>query len=155
MLEKAMDLAIQSALEGVKNNEGGPFGAAIVGNNQIISVAHNTVLKDSDPTCHAEINAIRLACQHLKRHELSDCQIVTTVEPCPMCLTAIYWARIQKIYIGAQRGVAQKYGFDDVHFYEEVARPLEQRKVVCETLALDAQVEAVFKEWQALDRTLY
>lgn len=155
MLEKAMHLAIQSAIEGINNNDGGPFGAAIVRDNQIIAVAHNTVLKDNDPTCHAEINAIRLACQHLKRHELSDCQIVTTMEPCPMCLTAIYWARIQKIYIGAQRQVAQKYGFDDVHFYEEIARPLEQRKVICETLTLGTQVEEVFKEWQALNRDLY
>ena len=120
MLEHAMQLAIQSSLEGIKNNEGGPFGAAIVRNNQVISVAHNTVLKDGDPTCHAEMNAIRLACKHLGDHVLSGCEIYSTVEPCPMCLSAIYWARIDKIYVGAPKAIAEKYGFDDVLFYQEI-----------------------------------
>lgn len=155
MLERAMHLAIQSSLEGIKNNEGGPFGAAIVCNNQVISVAHNTVLKEGDPTCHAEMNAIRLACKQLKRYELSDCQIYTTVEPCPMCLSAIYWARIQKIYIGAQKSIAEKYGFDDVYFYHEINQPFEARKIPCELLSLNTQVETVFKQWKDLNRVVY
>lgn len=155
MLEKAMQLAIQSSREGIKNNEGGPFGAAIVFNNQVISVAHNTVLKDSDPTCHAEMNAIRLACKQLKTHILSECEIYTTVEPCPMCLAAIYWARIRKIYVGAEKTIAAKYGFDDVVFYQQLNQSVAQRSIPCQMMSLDVDVEPVFKEWQSLNRVIY
>lgn len=155
MLEQAMHLAIQSALEGVKNNEGGPFGAAIVYNDQVIAVAHNTVLKENDPTCHAEMNAIRLASSHLKSYDLSDCELYTTVEPCPMCLSAIYWGRIKKLYVGAPKDIAEQYGFDDVRFYEQIAKKSENRSIPCEMIACEDQVKQVFDEWRALNRALY
>lgn len=155
MLDEAMQLAIQSSREGIQNNEGGPFGAAIVLNDKVISVAHNTVLKDSDPTCHAEINAIRLACKELKTHVLSECELYTTVEPCPMCLAAIYWSRIKKIYVGADKTIAAKYGFDDVLFYEQLAQSVENRDIPCQMMSLNAEVEPVFEEWQDLNRAIY
>ena len=155
MLNRAMELAIQSSLEGVKDNEGGPFGAAIVYRNQVIAVAHNTVLKNHDPTCHAEMNAIRLASQHLQTHMLEGCEIYSTVEPCPMCMSAIYWARISKIFVGAPKEIAEKYGFDDVAFYNELHKSPAEREIPCEGMAMDKQVEQVFKTWQSLNRVLY
>ena len=155
MLESAMQLAIQSARQGVKENDGGPFGAVIVRNNQVISVAHNTVLKDHDPTCHAEMNAIRKACKHLNTHILKDCELYTTTECCPMCFSAIYWARIPKIYIGTPKSIAAQYDFDDVLIYEELAKPLEKRLISCQTGIMMEEVESVFKEWKALERVLY
>lgn len=155
MLAEAMELAIQSALIGVENDEGGPFGAAIVHRQNIIAVTHNTVLKDRDPTCHAEMNAIRLACKQLGQHILDECEIYTTAEPCPMCLSAIYWARIKKIYFAASKKMAKAYGFDDVLFYEEMNLPEKNRKTPCEIMSLDNKVESVFKRWKNLNRTLY
>ncbi len=98
--KKWMRLAIRSAQAGIRRAEGGPFGAAIVRGNQMIAVAHNTVLKDHDATCHAEVNAIRIASKKLKRFDLSDCVIYSTTEPCPMCFSAIHWARIAKVIFG-------------------------------------------------------
>lgn len=155
MLDSAMQQAIQSALQGVKANDGGPFGAAVVKDNQIISVAHNTVLVDKDPTCHAEVNAIRMACKALDTHILSDCELYTTVEPCPMCLSAIYWARIKKIYAAAQKTVAAKYGFDDVFIYKEFDLSPEARSIPCVHTQQCSESEEVFKQWKDLERSLY
>jgi len=155
MLDSAMQQAIQSALQGVKSNDGGPFGAAIVKDNQIISVAHNTVLVDKDPTCHAEVNAIRMACKVLDTHILSGCELYTTVEPCPMCLSAIYWARIEKVYAAAQKTVAAQYGFDDVFIYEELDLSPEARSIPCTHTQQCSESEAVFKQWKDLERSLY
>lgn len=154
-LEKAMQLAIESAKEGIKQNHGGPFGAAIVHQNQIIAVAHNTVLRDHDPTCHAEVNAIRLACKHLNTHILAGCDIYTTVEPCPMCLSAIYWSRLDKIFVGADKSIAAKYGFDDVVFYQELQQPEANRKIACERMVYHSEVESVFQQWRDLNRSIY
>jgi tRNA(Arg) A34 adenosine deaminase TadA len=153
--EEAMRLAIQSALEGVQADEGGPFGACVVKNNQVISVAHNTVLKDNDPTCHAEMNAIRQAAKALGTYDLSDCEIYSNVEPCPMCLTAIYWARIKGIYAAAHQPLAARYGFDDQVFFKEVRKSVEERSIPCQTGILTAECEAVFEEWLKLKRRLY
>eukprot|EP00397_Hematodinium_sp_SG-2012_P041193 GEMP01045315.1.p1 GENE.GEMP01045315.1~~GEMP01045315.1.p1 ORF type:complete len:178 (+),score=37.79 GEMP01045315.1:649-1182(+) len=116
-----MHIACIDAMSGVEQDHGGPFGAMVRRNGRTIAVAHNTVLADSDPTCHAEMNAIRDACQRLQTHDLSDCELYTSCEPCPMCLGGIMWSRINTIYIAADRLTAAKYGFDDKVFYDEVA----------------------------------
>ena len=153
--EKSMQLAIQSARMGIQAKEGGPFGACVVKGDKVLSVAHNTVLKDNDPTCHAEMNAIRQAAKALNSFDLSGCEIYSTVEPCPMCLTAIYWARIDKIIVAASSEFAAKYGWDDKEFYQQVKTPMELRKVPCEMGLLEDESESVFKEWQALGGKLY
>ncbi|MFI4938064.1 MAG: nucleoside deaminase [Candidatus Berkiellales bacterium] len=153
--EQAMQLAIQSARLGVKENHGGPFGACIVKDNRVIAVAHNTVIKDGDPTCHAEINSIRLATKELGTHILSGCDIYTTAEPCPMCLAAIYWARIDKIYVSVDRTVAARFGFDDHFFYEQIQKESKDRLVPSQSGILAQESEAVFQQWQDLERELY
>jgi len=115
-----MQAACASALTGVTLKHGGPFGACVVRNGIFISMAHNTVLMDKDPTCHAEMNAIRYACDALGTHDLSDCELYTTCEPCPMCLGACSWSRIKKIYTGVDRFTAAQFGFDDKVFYDEL-----------------------------------
>jgi guanine deaminase len=118
--EAFMTAAAMSARAGVRLQHGGPFGCSIVRNGVIISCAHNMVLARGDPCCHAEMNAIQQACQALGSHDLSDCDLFTTCEPCPMCWGAVQWARVQKAYIGVNRHTAAKYGFDDKVFYDEV-----------------------------------
>ena len=110
--------ARKEAIKGVKKGQGGPFGAVIVKNNKIIAKAHNTVVSGNDPTAHAEMNAIRKAAKKLKTCNLSDCELYSSCEPCPMCFSAIYWARIKKVYYVATRNDAAKAGFDDANFYE-------------------------------------
>lgn len=154
-LTHPMHLAIESALAGIKEKEGGPFGACIVRNNEVIAVAHNTVLRDCDPTCHAEMNAIRLATQKLNTIELKDCDIYSTAEPCPMCLAAIYWARINKIYVSVDKSVAAKYGFDDDFFYQQIGMPHDKRHVPCEMGMLKEESEEVFQSWQKMGGRIY
>jgi guanine deaminase len=112
-----MSLAIKEAMKGVKAGHGGPFGAVIVRKRKIISHAHNMVVKLNDPTAHAEVLAIRIACEKLKRFSLHDCDIYSTCEPCPMCFSAIQWARIPNLFYGATRSDAEKIGFDDKLLY--------------------------------------
>mmetsp|Transcript_13857 Transcript_13857/g.23892 ORF Transcript_13857/g.23892 Transcript_13857/m.23892 type:complete len:402 (-) Transcript_13857:770-1975(-) len=116
-----MQAAAASAMAGVALKQGGPFGACVVRNGIIISCAHNTVLSDRDPTCHAEMNAIRDACRALDTHDLSDCELFTTCEPCPQCLGAIQWSRLKKTYTGVDRFTAAEFGFDDKVFYDEIS----------------------------------
>ena len=125
----AMKAAMEAALNGINNNEGGPFGAVIVQNGQIIATGNNQVILTNDPTAHAEIVAIRRATQKLNNFILNDCEIYTTCEPCPMCLSAIYWARLTKISYGATRQDAAAIGFDDEFLYTELTKPLEERKI--------------------------
>jgi len=115
-----MNSAACSALAGVRLEHGGPFGATIVRGGVIISCAHNMVLHRGDPTCHAEMNAIKQACEALGTHDLSDCDLYTSCEPCPMCWGAVQWARLPRVCIGVDRHTAAKYGFDDKVFYDEV-----------------------------------
>ncbi len=150
-----MQLAIESALVGIKDNDGGPFGACIVKENQVIAVAHNTVLKENDPTCHAEMNAIRLAAKTLGTYVLSGCELYTTVDPCPMCLAAIYWARIDKIIAGCENIIAARYGFDDDAFHQEIKKTPNERAITTEIGMLAKESEEVFKVWQKLGRKLY
>ncbi len=112
--KKWMTLAIGSARRGMKKSDGGPFGAVIVRGDGLIAVAHNTVLKNHDATCHAEVNAIRLASRKLKRFDLSDCVIYSTTEPCPMCFSAIHWARLRQVIFGTSIADVQKRGFHEL-----------------------------------------
>ena len=116
--EQIMNLAIEKARNNMNNNLGGPFGAALTKNGELICVTSNTVLDSHDPTCHAEINAIREACQILKTHDLSDCELYATGYPCPMCLGAIIWANIKTVYYGSNLEDANAIGFRDNVFYE-------------------------------------
>ncbi len=117
-MNEMMKVAIKEAKEGIQKDDGGPFGAVIVKDGKIISSAHNEVLKSSDPTAHAEILAIQKASRVLKRFDLSDCELYTTSKPCPMCLGAIFWARIKKVYYGTSEDEVASIGFDDKRFYE-------------------------------------
>jgi len=112
-MNKHMKLAIGEAFKGIRKKEGGPFGAVIVKNGKIIAKGHNEVLKNNDPTSHGEIVTIRKAGKKLKTFDLSDCELYTSCYPCPMCLAAIYWARIKKVYYGCSEKDAEKLWFDD------------------------------------------
>jgi len=117
-MNKWMKIAYDEATEGMLSNEGGPFGAVIIKESKIIASAHNEVLKTKDSTAHAEMNAIRKACKVLDSFDLSGCVLYTTCQPCPMCLGAIFWARIRTVYYGATQDDAARGGFDDRRFYE-------------------------------------
>jgi tRNA(Arg) A34 adenosine deaminase TadA len=124
-----MKKAIKVAFDGMKNNKGGPFGAIIVLNDKIIARASNQVTSKNDPTAHAEIQAIRLACKKLQTFDLSQAILFTTCEPCPMCLGAIYWSRISSVYYGCTQLDAQNIDFDDAFIYQEIEKPIHQRKI--------------------------
>ncbi len=150
-----MQLAIASARAGMEAGEGGPFGACVACEGKAIATAHNTVLRDQDATCHAEINAIRAASRSLGTHILDKCVLYTTSEPCPMCLAAVYWARIPKIVVGIPREWAARYGFDDALFYEELALPFSKRTLITEMGCLEDQCGALFADWQTRNGQIY
>lgn len=112
-------MAISEAKKGIRNGHGGPFGAVIVKNDEVIAKGHNQVVKNNDPTCHGEIMAIHKACKKLGTFDLSGCEIYTTGEPCPMCMAAILWANIEKIYYGCNILDTEEIGFRDKKFYEQ------------------------------------
>jgi len=141
LMRKAIQLSINNVDEG-----GGPFGAIIVRNGEIISEAANSVTNDNDPTAHAEVNAIRLASKTLKTFDLSDCEIYTSCEPCPMCLGAIYWSGIKTVYYGNNKVDAASINFDDKFIYEELDLPIEKRKVKFRQL-LPKEAKAAFIKW--------
>ncbi|MFO8063978.1 MAG: nucleoside deaminase [Spirochaetia bacterium] len=128
-MNRFMEAAIAEAQTAVTHGQGGPFGAVIVHEGRIVGRGHNTVVAANDPTAHAEINAIREASTFLGRFELSDCEIYTTCEPCPMCYGAVYWARISTIYRGATAEDAAAFGFDDEAVYEDIVRRPSERKI--------------------------
>jgi guanine deaminase len=142
-----MEVACASALTGVTLMHGGPFGACVVRNGIFVSVAHNTVLMDSDPTCHAEMNAIRYACAALSTHDLSDCELFTTCEPCPMCLGACSWSRIRKIYTGVDRFTAAQFGFDDKVFYDELEAVRDVRALLFSWVAVCLGLPGLLAGW--------
>jgi tRNA(Arg) A34 adenosine deaminase TadA len=155
MKEKFMRAAISLSLQKMRQNHGGPFGAVIVRKNKIIGRGWNKVTSAHDPTAHAEITAIRAACAKLKTFELSDCEIYTSCEPCPMCLAAIYWARLRKVYYANTRKDASAIQFDDDFLYHEVALPVARRKIPMKQL-LRSEALKVFAEWKNKpDKTLY
>ena len=138
--------AIELSMISVKTN-GGPFGCVIVKNNQIIAEGSNEVTKTNDPTAHAEIVTIRKACNELKNFHLKGAEIYTSCEPCPMCLSAIYWSHIDKIYFGNTRIEAAKIGFDDNFIYDELLMDLAKRKIPSQQLNQNEAIKA-FQEWE-------
>ena len=115
-----MAIACNEARKGIEQGHGGPFGCVIVKNGKIVGKGHNRVLVDNDPTAHGEITAIRDACRNLNTHDLSGCDLYTTGEPCPMCMAAIMWARIQNVYYGKSLEENSALGFDDRPMYDEL-----------------------------------
>lgn len=144
--EKFLEMAITLASKSAKSGKGGPFGAVIVKDGKVIAKAHNTVTTSSDPTAHAEVNAIRKACKKLKAFQLDGCIIYASAEPCPMCLGAIYWARPKAIYYAAEKDIAASAGFDDSFIYKEIERPQDKRKIKTHHLPLKDAPEP-FKIW--------
>ena len=126
--EQFLQQAIDLAVENVKVGQGGPFGAVIVKNNTVIATGVNQVTPLLDPTAHAEIQAIRAACQLLGDFQLTDCVLYSSCEPCPMCLGAIYWARLKAVYFASTRHDAAQAGFDDNFIYDDFTQPLNQRR---------------------------
>jgi guanine deaminase len=142
-----MARAIQSSLENIRRGRGGPFAAVIVKDEKIIAEGANRVTSTNDPTAHAEVEAIREACKKLGHFELTDCEIYTTCEPCPMCLGAIYWARPARVYYGCTAADAAEAGFDDSFIYQEIARPHAQRKIPIVPMMREEALEA-FRVWE-------
>lgn len=152
--EKYMRLAIEKSIESVENG-GGPFGAVIVKDGEVLAATSNSVTIDNDPTAHAEVNAIRQACRKLGTFDLSGCEIYASCEPCPMCLASIYWARIDKLYYANTKSDADKIGFSDNFIYEEFAKPESERNIKVVSMMRDEALEA-FKKWEAkTDKTEY
>jgi tRNA(Arg) A34 adenosine deaminase TadA len=150
-----MRRAIELSREQMWANQGGPFGAVIVKDGAIIAEGWNRVTSANDPTAHAEIVAIREACRKLGDFSLAGCDIYASCEPCPMCLAAVYWARIDRIYYANTRSDAARIGFDDSRIYDEIALPIEGRTIPMARL-LGAEAAAVFREWEAKpDKTRY
>ena len=147
---RAIELSMISLKE-----DGGPFGCVIVKNNEIISEGFNEVTNKNDPTAHAEIVAIRNACKKLNTFNLKGTQMFTSCEPCPMCLSAIYWSHIDKIYYANNRKDAAKIGFDDSYIYDELSIDLNKRKIPLEQINEKEAIKA-FEEWEAkTDKTVY
>lgn len=144
--EDFMRKAIELSIENVKNG-GGPFGAVIVKDGEIVATGVNRVTANHDPTAHAEVSAIRAACQKLDTFDLSGCEIYTSCEPCPMCLGAIYWAHLDKIYYGNNKTDAARIGFDDSFIYDELALKREDRNKAMEELLPDEAI-AAFHAWE-------
>ena len=140
-MRKAIGLSIENVI-----NQGGPFGAVIVKDSKVIATGVNRVTANNDPTAHAEIMAIRAAAQKLNDYNLSGCTIYTSCEPCPMCLSAIYWARIDEIYFGNTKLDAKSIGFDDSFIYTEIQKPIEKRKVKAHQI-LHSEAQEGFKKW--------
>jgi guanine deaminase len=129
-------------------NAGGPFGAVIVADGKVVGEGWNKVTSSNDPTAHAEVVAIREACQRLARFDLRGCVLYTSCEPCPMCLAATYWARIDKVYYANEQADAAAINFDDAFLYRQLSIPRERRSLVCEQILRDEALE-VFREWDA------
>lgn len=155
MQHKFMEEAIRLSHEGMGLEQGGPFGAVIVKNNNIIGRGYNCVLATNDPTAHAEVTAIRNACKNENSFWLVDCEIYTSCEPCPMCLSAIYWARIKTIYFGATRQDAAEIGFDDEFFYDELSKNSDNRIIKMKPFMREESLKS-FATWKnKQDKTSY
>ncbi len=149
-MRRAIELGVENVRQG-----GGPFGAVIVRDGRIIATGVNRVTARHDPTAHAEVSAIRAACEQLGTHDLSGCDIYTSCEPCPMCLGAIYWAHIDRIFYGCNKDDAAQAGFDDSFIYKELELPKNERSKRIEEL-LPEEARATFRAWQEqADKTPY
>lgn len=148
LMQKAIQLSIDNIDKG-----GGPFAAIIVKEGEIVAEAANSVTNDNDPTAHAEVNVIRKAAKNLKTFDLSGCEIYTSCEPCPMCLGAIYWSGISKVFYGNDKKDAADIQFDDRFIYQEIEKPLAQRKVKFSQLMRDEAQEA-FLKWDKIENKI-
>jgi guanine deaminase len=144
-MNEALELAKQSIDTG-----GGPFGAVVVFNGEVVGRGQNRVTLQNDPTAHAEVQAIRDACNRLKTFDLSGCQIFTSCEPCPMCFSAIYWAHIHAVYFAGTHADAEKAGFDDAYIYNEIKLPIPQRSVLFEQVSAHKGFDP-FAKWLSFD----
>ena len=152
--DQLMREAIRLATENVANG-GGPFGAVIARGGEIIATGVNRVTANNDPTAHAEVSAIRSAAQRLGTFNLTGCEIFTSCEPCPMCLGAIYWARLDKVYYANTKADAKAIGFDDSFIYDELALPQDKRKLPSEAMLRNEAIKT-FELWAAKeDKTEY
>jgi tRNA(Arg) A34 adenosine deaminase TadA len=142
-----MKEAIRISLQMMRRGQGGPFGAVVVKNGRVVGRGWNQVTSSNDPTAHAEMVAIRDACRRLKTFQLDDCELYTSCEPCPMCLSAMYWARLKKVYYGNTRADAAAIEFDDDFIYTEIPLPIAQRKLPMKQL-LRKEALAAFVEWK-------
>jgi tRNA(Arg) A34 adenosine deaminase TadA len=142
-----MARAIQLAIENVRTGQGGPFGAVVVKESGIIAEGANRVTASNDPTAHAEVVAIRQACQKLASFELKSCELYTSCEPCPMCLGAIYWTRLSRVYFGGFAADASRVGFDDSFIYREIAQPHPQRGIPMIQMMREEAL-AAFRAWE-------
>ena len=145
--------AIQLARDGMNTGQGGPFGCVIVRNGEVVGQGCNRVTSTNDPTAHAEVVAIRNACQQLGTFQLTGCTLYASCEPCPMCLGAIYWARPDRIVYGAFHTDAAIAGFDDQFIYEEIDKPRNERRIPMQNCLRD-EADAVFREWTVLERRM-
>jgi guanine deaminase len=145
-----MQMAIDLAVENVNSGAGGPFGAVIVRAGEVIATGVNRVTTSLDPTAHAEVQAIRAACQKLNDFQLTGCTVYTSCEPCPMCLAAIYWARCEAIFFGCTAQDAANAGFDDSFLYKEVVKPHDQRTIPTGRL-LGPEALASFNAWRSFE----
>ena len=149
-MKRAIELSIESV-----NKNGGPFGSIIVKGNKIIAEGSNKVTFSNDPTAHGEIVAIREACKKLNNFNLSGCELYSTCEPCPMCLSAIYWARIDKVYYANTREDARKIDFDDSFIYSEIKKNIDERKIPMTQMMRDEALKA-FELWdKKIDKVKY
>ncbi len=142
-----MKLAILSSRKGIARLSGGPFGAVIVRGDQVIAIAHNTVLKNRDATCHAEVNAIRIASRKLKRFDLSDCVIYSTTEPCPMCFSAIHWARLAGVIYGTDIADVRKRGFHELSIPSRKMKREGKSPVWIKPGFMKKECLALLREW--------
>jgi guanine deaminase len=153
--EKYLRLALEEGVRGVRTNRGGPFGAVVVQGDRVIAAACNEVTSRNDPTAHAEVQAIRAACEALGSFQLTDCDVYASCEPCPMCLGALYWARPRAVYYAASREDAATAGFDDSDIYDEMGKEPGARRLNIQRLRLDGALRP-FDAWRALPvRTRY
>lgn len=148
--EKFMRRAIELAQHGIDANDGGPFGCVVARNGEIVAEGNNRVTSTNDPTAHAEVVAIRNACEKLGTFQLDDCVIYTSCEPCPMCLAATYWARIERVHYACGHADAARAGFDDSMLYEEVAKAPAERKLAFTQMLRDEGL-VTFQAW--IDKT--
>ncbi|MGM0479422.1 MAG: nucleoside deaminase [Bacteroidota bacterium] len=154
MHKEFMARAIQLSLENIEKG-GGPFGAVIVKDGEIIAESGNSVTNDNDPTAHAEVNTIRKACKKLEAFDLEGCIIYSSCEPCPMCLGAIYWAHLDELYFANNKKDAGNIGFDDAFIYDELDLPYEKRKLKTNQFMRDEAIKA-FEKWDEFEgRTEY
>ncbi len=150
-----MAMAIREGFRGMDRNEGGPFGAVVVQKGRVVARAHNRVIKTHDPTAHAEILAIRRATKRLGRFDLSDCEVYSTCEPCPMCLAALHWAKVRRVYYGCGQEDAARIGFDERYIYRD--RQGKIKKPRLKTIRMErGACLALFKAWiEKKDKVMY